>query len=76
MENRSSEIEFTKKDGSRRLMKCSLNYDLMPKKEKEGEEAKSTSNESGYNIMVISLDDATPQWRSIKLESIISVTVE
>lgn len=63
-------VKFRKANGDIRVMKCTLDTSLMPKSNKPDAVKKPTDPSI---LKVVSLDGDTPQWRSIKLESIISV---
>lgn len=66
-------IDFIKKDGTERKMKCTLRSDLLPKKL---EEFTSTNKrkESLNSIAVFDLE--IQDWRSIIIENIVSVNSE
>lgn len=61
------EIKFNKKDGSERLMKCTLLEDIVPKYEKKTERSKKP-NDNMLSVWDIERDG----FRSFKLDSLIS----
>jgi hypothetical protein len=68
----TSVITFTKKDGSERVMKCTLDSDLMPKFEsKETDRETKPRPEDPNNIVVWDLEKEG--FRKIGLNSIISI---
>lgn len=66
------EVIFTKKDGSTRVMKATLNPDILPPAYKEGEisEEKEFHKENPDNIAVWDIE--AKGWRSFNISSLIS----
>jgi len=63
------EVSFVKKDGSGRIMKCSLQEKFLPAKEETDKVKKENEN-------VLSVWDIDNNgWRSFRLESIVSVRI-
>jgi hypothetical protein len=62
-------ITFTKKDGSERVMRCTLNPDVLPKKEIN--EERTSRKISTTSIPVFDLD--TQAWRSFTVRSVKNV---
>jgi hypothetical protein len=63
------EVEFTKRDGTNRVMKCTLKDDMIPT-----EHAPKGTSEVKANTDVISVFDVDNQgWRSFSCDSIIKV---
>ena len=60
------EVTFTKKDGSERIMKCTLKEDVLP--EVQNKEAKEKSQEA-----IAVWDVESEGWRSFRWDSIKSV---
>jgi hypothetical protein len=68
------EIDFTKRDGSRRTMKCTLRGDKLPPPEKPVIDL--TKPERKENLEVISVYDLEAKgWRSFRIDSIESITI-
>lgn len=68
-------VTFTKKDGTTRVMTCSLKPELLPKVEiTESDENKPERKKSETSIAVYDLD--IKSWRSFVVKSITNVTVE
>lgn len=63
-------IAFTKKDGTERLMKCTLLEDIVPKYEKKTERVKKI-NENILSVWDVEKDE----FRSFKLDSLLSYSV-
>ncbi len=64
-------VTFTKKDGTERVMRCTLDTNLIPKKEiKEGQEFKERK-QSDTSIAVYDLDKK--EWRSFVVKSVKTV---
>ena len=67
-------VLFTKKDGTRRAMLCTLKVDLLPVVDKqEGDEVKKERKESEESIRVWDLEKQ--DWRSFRIDSIISHSI-
>ena len=66
------EITFTKKDGSERVMKCTLSPMLLPTEEYEkSNEAKEGKKPRKKNLEVIACYDLEAEgWRSFRLDSL------
>jgi hypothetical protein len=65
-------VTFTKKDGTERVMNCTLNPDIVPKVEiKEGSKPRK---ESETSIRVFDTD--IKEWRSFTVKSIKQLSVE
>jgi hypothetical protein len=64
------EIEFTKKDGSTRVMRATLNEAFIPKNEREG----GSGRTQNANLMSVYDVDADG-WRSFNVSSLIDVRV-
>jgi hypothetical protein len=66
-------VEFTKKDGTRRLMKCTLDPSILPKVElTEGTKELTITNIENVPVFDIEADG----WRSFNIRSVNSVTLE
>lgn len=66
-------INFTKKDGTTREMRCTLQADLLPEvKVTEGKEGATHKRQKNYNIVPV-WDLDNDGWRSIRVASIIDV---
>ena len=63
-------ITFTKKDGTERVMECTLKPSLLPKKEIK--EDKAPRKQSEHTIAVYDLE--AKAWRSVTLKSVKSVS--
>lgn len=61
-------VTFTKKDGSLRVMKCTAAGQLIPEDKKSQSTARSTKNEDICVVYDLEKED----WRSFRLDSIIS----
>lgn len=59
------ELTFQKKDGTMRVMKCSLREDHMPSYEKKTERVRATNEET---LSVVDLEKN--EWRSFRYDSI------
>jgi hypothetical protein len=67
-------VLFQKADGSQRAMLCTLKPDLLPVVDKqEGDEVKKTKTPSDTNVAVWDLEKNS--WRSFRIDSIISYTI-
>lgn len=68
------DVTFTKKDGTERVMKCTLNPDKLPKKEIN--EEKKAKKESETSMAVFDLEKK--EWRSFTIKSIkrVEITVK
>lgn len=62
------EVVFTKKDGSERVMKCTLKEDVLPMVQKEIQEDSFTKEKSKDALAVWDIDVAG--WRSFRWDSI------
>ena len=60
------QIEFTKKDGSNRIMICTRNFSKIPKESHPKEDTNKIANE---NILKV-WDTEKSAWRSVRLDSI------
>lgn len=70
-------ISFIKKDGSERMMKCTLNKHYLPSLPLTEEDTKPIKKIRKENSAVLSVFDLEKQdWRSIILENIISCSVQ
>jgi len=71
LRNGIATVEFTKKDGSSRVMKCTLDADLLPElhAEEEAERAKKTENPNMVNVF----DVEAQGWRSFSLDRLTNV---
>lgn len=74
-ENIKVKVEFTKKDGSNRVMLCTKNMDIIPpenhpKPLKEGEEPKAPSD-----VVCNIWDLESNGWRSFRYDSVLKVTI-
>jgi hypothetical protein len=71
LEERTVEVAFTKKDGTDRVMNCTLKEDILPIVQKEIEEDSSTKTKSKDALAVWDTD--VGGWRSFRWDSIKSV---
>ena len=63
------DVTFTKKDGTERLMKCTLDPEILPKVEiKEGAEPAKTRKESTTSMRVFDIEKN--EWRSFTIKSV------
>lgn len=67
LKNETLQVSFTKKDGSERTMRCTLNATVLPKTE----EKTSTRSVPTSSLAVFDLDKQ--EWRSFRWDSIIDV---
>lgn len=67
------QVTFTKVDGSKRIMKCTLIESALPKKIQTDEENKRTRVVSDSVVPVFDLEKQA--WRSFKIESVINVEI-
>ena len=66
------DVTFTKKDGTERLMKCTLNPEILPKVEiKESTEPAKLRKESTTSMRVF--DTEKNEWRSFTIKSVRNV---
>jgi hypothetical protein len=70
----TQEVVFTKKDGTERILICTLNPDLLPTKPEpvEGEEPKTKAKSSTDSIAVFEVE--IQQWRAFNLSNLISMS--
>lgn len=68
LRDRALEISFIKKDGSRRVMNCSLQEKYLSKNDKE-----TTKKENDSVLSVWDIDNSG--WRSFRLDSITDVRI-
>jgi hypothetical protein len=71
LEERTVEVAFTKKDGTDRVMNCTLKEDILPIVQKEIEEDSFTKTKSKDALAVWDTD--VGGWRSFRWDSIKSV---
>lgn len=64
------QVTFTKKDGTERVMTCTLLKDIVPKYEKKTEKVKKI-NENVLSVWDVEKDE----FRSFKLDSLLSYSV-
>ncbi len=71
LRNGVATVEFTKKDGSNRVMKCTLDAALLPElhAEEGAERAKKTENPNMVNVF----DVEAQGWRSFSLDRLANV---
>lgn len=62
-------VEFTKKDGTLRIMNCTRNIDSIPEEKKP--KGESVKVENPTNVKVFDLDIG--EWRSFNIDSIVSI---
>jgi hypothetical protein len=71
LQERVLTVNFTKKDGTKRVMLCTLLPDYLPVIDKrEGDEVKSIKKQSEESIAVWDIE--TKAWRSFRIDSIVS----
>lgn len=63
------EVEFKKINGDIRKMRCTLNPELLPKKEEKENKKKKTENLEILSVFDLDKKD----WRSFKIKNIISI---
>ncbi|AZV01339.1 tail fiber protein [Shigella phage vB_SdyM_006] len=75
LHNGKNEIVFTKKDGSIRVIRCTLDYDIIPEEHhpKQDSSKPLTEKETKTPSYIRVFDTEINAWRSITTESIISV---
>lgn len=70
------EVDFTKRDGTKRTMKCTLRVDLLPTPEKPVIDLTKPEREVKENLDVVAAYDLESKgWRSFRLDSINSITI-
>jgi len=67
LRNGRCEVDFTKKDGTKRKMVCTLNMDLIPGDHHPKSDGNSTSQTNG-SIRVYDFEKEA--WRSFRVESV------
>lgn len=65
LKNETATLTFQKKDGTMRVMKCSLREDHMPSYEKKTERVRATNEET---LSVVDMEKN--EWRSFRYDSI------
>jgi len=65
LKNETAQLTFKKKDGTMRVMKCSLREDHMPVYEKKTERVRATNDDT---LSVVDLEKN--EWRSFRYDSI------
>ena len=65
LKNETATLTFQKKDGTMRVMKCSLREEHMPSYEKKTERVRATNDET---LSVVDLEKN--EWRSFRYDSI------
>lgn len=66
-------VVFTKKDGSERVMECTLRPDLLPVQDENTESKDKVRTENPDVIQVYDLENSG--WRSFRVESVISFLI-
>lgn len=67
-------VTFTKKDGTKRIMRCTTNLDMIPaEKHPKGEKTVSESAEKKVETAKRVFDLDNQEWRSFRYDSVISV---
>jgi hypothetical protein len=67
-------VHFTKKDGTKREMRCTLLPEHLPVVDKrEGDEVKNSKKQSEESIAVWDLEKKS--WRSFRIDSIVSYSL-
>ena len=66
-------VVFTKKDGSERVMECTLKPDLLPVQDENTESKDKVRTENPDVIQVYDLENSG--WRSFRVESVISFLI-
>lgn len=70
------EVDFTKRDGTKRTMKCTLRTDLLPAPEKPVIDLTKPDREVKENPDVIAAYDIESKgWRSFRIDSVESITM-
>lgn len=69
LREREATITFTKKDGSQRIMRCTLNENKIPVEHRPKGESTRKEND---NVLAV-FDTEKAGWRSFNVDSIISV---
>jgi hypothetical protein len=70
------EVDFVKRDGTRRTMRCTLRTDMLPQQEKPVIDLTKSNRETKENLDVIAAYDVEAKgWRSFRLDSVESVTI-
>lgn len=71
------EVDFTKRDGTKRTMKCTLRGEFLPPQEKPVIDLTKPEREVKENKDVIAAYDIESKgWRSFRLDSINSITIK
>lgn len=76
LRTRVLEVDFTKRDGTQRTLKCTLRGDMLPPPDKPVIDLTKSAKEHKENLDVISAYDVESKgWRSFRLDSVNSVTI-
>tara|TARA_R110000796_G_scaffold65603_1_gene151488 strand:+ start:1937 stop:2203 length:267 start_codon:yes stop_codon:yes gene_type:complete len=71
-----AEITFTKKDGTERLMKCTLKSDIVPERDVVGVIGKVEEKTRAVNTEVLPVWDIVKSaWRSFRVDSVKAIKV-
>lgn len=71
LKNKDITVTFTKKDGTRRIMRCTLRPDALPEMITESTRTSADRRESDSTIAVWDLDLGA--WRSFRLDSVVEI---
>lgn len=76
LKNTVASVTFTKKDGTNRVMRCTLKEDLLPPEFLNGDEQmeKKTRKQSDDSLPVWDLDKKA--WRSFRADSVTKFEIE
>jgi hypothetical protein len=71
LQNNTLSVLFTKKDGTKRAMLCTLDANLLPVADKkEGDEVKKEKKQNDESLAVWDLEKNA--WRSFRIDSVVS----
>ena len=70
LQNRTIIVYFTKKDGSLREMKCTLQPDLLPKREVKEDKENATEPKPVNEEVIHAFDLEKDAWRSFRVDSV------
>lgn len=68
-------VNFTKKDGTERVLTCTLNPSLIPQKVTESEVVEGKPERAKSEDALAVYDTENQGWRSFRWDSVISVTI-
>lgn len=69
-----AEVIFTKKDGTERVMRCTLNPEYLPAIQKEASEVSEVRQKSNTSLSVFDVE--AQAWRSFRFDSVKEFSIE